>query len=113
MEKLKAIVKSIADVKASDIRIYDTRDITPFFDYVVIASCLTSRQMDAAISHLKKDSLEKGFSIRGIEGQNGGYWVLIDAETVLVNLFLPEEREKYDLDKLLKDLPQIAFREDE
>ena len=45
-------------------------------------------------------SAEKGYYLKGIEGLRGGYWALVDIRDILVNVFLPEERAKYDLDKL-------------
>ena len=55
----------------------------------------------------KKMSAEKGYYLKGIEGLRGGYWALVDMRDILVNVFLPKKRAKYDLDKLWKDLPQI------
>jgi len=107
MELLKNIVKCIDDAKVKDLKIYHTTNITPFFDYVVIATANSSRQLNAVVHHLRKDSKENNFIIRGVEGLQGGYWALIDMNEVLVNIFLEDEREKYNLDKLWRDLPQI------
>lgn len=107
MDLIKNVVQSIDDAKVKDLKIYETKSITPFFDYVVVATATSARQLAAAVDHLKKDSLDKNFRIKNVEGLRGGYWVLVDLGDVIVNVFLSEEREKYDLDKLWKDLPQI------
>ena len=107
MELLKNIVQCIDDAKVKHIKIYETKSITPFFDYVIVGTANSSRQLRTVVEHIKKDSDDKRYSIRGIEGVQGGYWVLVDIGDVLVNVFLQDEREKYDLDKLWKDLPQI------
>jgi len=107
MEVLKNVVQCIDDAKVKAIKIYETKSITPFFDYVIVGTANSTRQLRTAVERIKKDSGEKKYNIRGIEGTRGGYWALIDIGDVLVNVFLQEEREKYDLDKLWKDLPQI------
>lgn len=107
MELLKNVIKCIDDAKVKDIKVYETKRVTPFFDYVVIATALSSRQLTSVVERLRKDSNEKNMIIKGVEGVNGGYWALVDMGEVLVNVFLADEREKYDLDKLWKDLPQI------
>lgn len=107
MEILKDVIKSLYDAKVEDIKIYDTAKITPFYDLVVNATANNSRQLSATVQKLRKLSEEKGYYLKGIEGLSGGYWALIDMREVLVNIFLTEEREKYNLDKLWKDLPQI------
>lgn len=107
MELLKNIVRCIDEAKVKNIKIYETKSLTPFFDYVIVATAASSRQLRTTVERVKKDGAENNYDILGTEGLSGGYWVLIDVGSVLLNIFLQEEREKYDLDKLWKDLPQI------
>lgn len=111
MDLLKNVIRAIDDAKVKDIKIYETKNITPLFDYAVIATANSGRQLQAAVDHLEKKSADEGFSIRGVEGVRGGYWALIDLNDVLVNIFTAEERERYDLDKLWKDLPQLNYKD--
>lgn len=107
MEILKEVVRSLNETKLEDLNIYETKNNTPFFDYAVIVTAHSTRQLLAAVSKLRKDAEEKAISIRGVEGLEGGTWVLVDFGDVIVNLFIEEERTKYDLDKLWRTLPQI------
>lgn len=109
MEMLKEIANTLANVKLQDIKIYETRSITPLFDYVINATATSSRQLNAVIDHLKKESHEKNYKIKGIEGSRGEIWLLVDLYDVLINVFLNEERDRYALDKLWADLPQFEF----
>lgn len=111
MELLKNVIEAIDDARVKDIKIYETKQITPLFDYAIIATANSSRQLQAAVDRLEEKSLEKGFTIRGVEGVRGGYWALVDLNDVLVNIFTVEERQRYDLDKLWKDLPQIKIED--
>lgn len=109
MELLKNIIPAIENTNLKDIRIYETSSITPLFDYVVNATATSSRQLAAIVNNIKKESQEKGFDVRSVEGARGEIWVLVDLNSVLVNVFLGEEREKYALDRLWKDLPQVDY----
>ncbi|MFA5766099.1 MAG: ribosome silencing factor [Bacilli bacterium] len=111
MELLKHVILAIDDARVKDIKIYETKHITPLFDYAVIATANSSRQLQAAVDHLEEKSIAAGFQIRGVEGVRGGYWALIDLNDVLVNIFTAEERQRYDLDKLWKDLPQLKVED--
>lgn len=107
MKILKEVIKSLNETKLEDLSIYETKNITPFFDYAVIVTANSSRQLHAAVDKLRKDSEENAITVRGVEGLEGGQWVLVDLGDVIVNLFIEEERTKYDLDKLWRTLPQI------
>lgn len=104
---LKEVIKSLQETKLEDLKIYETKRNTPFFDYAVIITASSSRQLVAAVGKLKQDMEEKGLEVKGIEGLTGGLWVLVDLGDVIVNIFIEEERTKYDLDKLWRTLPQI------
>jgi len=113
MENLKKIIETINKVNVKNIKIYKTEKITPFYDYAIIATASSSRQLKATVEHIKKESSKENYTIRSIEGVSGGTWVLIDLNEVLINVFLSEEREKYALDKMWSDLPQVTIDGDE
>lgn len=107
MKNLKKIISTINNVNVKDIKVYDTSKITPFYDYAIIATASSARQLKAVVEHIKKESVKENYTIRSVEGVSGGTWVLVDVNAVLVNVFLSEDREKYGLDKMWHDLPQI------
>lgn len=107
-EILKNIIKCLDDAKVNDIKIYETKDITPFYDYVINSTVNNTRQMSAVVKRLEEMSTDNSYPVKGVEGLRGGFWTLVDLRDVLVNIFLTEERKKYDLDKLWQDLPQVS-----
>ena len=111
MELIKSAVNAINEVNGKNIKIYETKKINPLFDYAVIATVSSNRQLDAVISHINDEAGKKGFNIRGIEGKGGGCWLLVDLYSVVVHVFTEEEREHYDLDCLWRDLPTIEVNE--
>ncbi|MGI6709916.1 MAG: ribosome silencing factor [Bacilli bacterium] len=113
MEKLKKIIDTINKTNIKNIKVYETSSITPFYDYAIIATATSSRQLKATVEHIKKESAKENYTIRSVEGVSGGTWVLIDLNDILINVFLSDEREKYALDKMWSDLPQVKVEEDE
>ncbi|MGD9604611.1 MAG: ribosome silencing factor [Bacilli bacterium] len=104
MEPITIIKQIIEQLKLKNVCIYETKQITPFFDFALLATASSQRQLKASIDHLQKESEQKGLNYRNIEGKNGGLWVLVDFGSVVVHVFTKEERERFDIDKLWKDL---------
>ncbi|HHX00651.1 MAG TPA: ribosome silencing factor [Acholeplasmataceae bacterium] len=107
MDLLKKVVTTLNETKLENLKIYETKNITPFFDYAVIVTANSSRQVVATVDRLRKAAEEANLTIRGIEGLEGGLWVLVDYNQIIVNIFIEEERSRYDLDKLWRTLPQV------
>jgi ribosome-associated protein len=45
--------------------------------------------------------------VKQVEGKNGNLWILVDCIDVIVHVFLKEEREKYNIEKLWGECPRI------
>ena len=111
MNKIEVIVQALEDINAKDIEIYDMRDKSPFFDYLVISSVTSNRQLQAAIQHINDDLAKHKFAHPRVEGKHSASWVLVDAKDIIVNIFTPEEREFYDLEKMLVEIRKISASE--
>ncbi len=111
MDLIKSAIKAIEEVNGKDIKIYETKNINPLFDYAVIATVSSGRQLDAVISHIEDEASREGFEIRGIEGKGGACWLLVDLYSIVIHVFTEEERVHYDLDKLWADLPTYSASE--
>ncbi len=103
---IKEIIEVIDDVRARDIVCYDMNGISPFYEYVVICSGNTDRQTVAIMNHLKEYCHKNSVQIR-VEGKESGKWILVDMGEIIVNIFLPEEREYFQLEKLWLDIPTL------
>ncbi|XMB85135.1 ribosome silencing factor [Mycoplasmatota bacterium WC44] len=106
MELLKDVINIIDDVRGNDIVCFDMNGISPFYQYVVICSGSSDRQTNAIMSHLRDYYLKNKLSVR-VEGKDSGKWVLVDLGEIIVNIFLPEEREYFQLEKLWLDIPKV------
>ncbi|MBO4667137.1 MAG: ribosome silencing factor [Bacilli bacterium] len=97
--ELISAVESLKSCNAKDIKIYDLRGYSPFFDFAIIATAVGERQINALESHIEKEAKENDFLIRNIVGRNSE-WLLVDLYDVMVNFFTLEERTRFDLDKM-------------
>lgn len=94
------VVEALEDVKANDIVRLDVRDMTTVTDYMVVASGTSSRHVKALVDNVAEKAKEAGHRPVGIEGEEGGEWVLLDLHDTLVHVMLPKVREFYNLEKL-------------
>lgn len=84
-----------------DVVILDLRKLSSIFDYFVIATGSSRRQMHAMseeIDHKLEDDL--GDQRMSIEGYQESRWILLDYGTVVIHLLDTESREFYDLEGL-------------
>ena len=64
------------------------------------------RQVHAIAVNIRDKCREYGISVR-IEGNDDSRWILLDIDTIIVHVFLDEERDVYRLERLYSDLPRI------
>ena len=94
------IVEALDDAKAANILELDIRPLTQIADWMVVASGTSTRHVLALASRLREAGGRHGLKPTGIEGENGGEWVLLDFGDLIVHLMLPATREFYDLEGL-------------
>lgn len=94
------VVDALDDIKGLDIVKLDVRDMTTVTDFMVLASGTSSRHVQALVDNVAEKAREAGHKPIGIEGEDGGEWVLLDLQDTLVHVMLPKMREFYNLEKL-------------
>ena len=108
-EKARAIVLAALDLKAEQVVALDMRAVSSFADVFVIASGRSDRHVRSIAEAVARRLHELGDPPLGMEGQQEGRWVLIDANDVIVHVFDPETREAFDLERLWSDAPVLAL----
>ena len=96
---LEVIEKTLDDGMAEDVVIIDLNGKSSIADYMVIASGRSARQVVALAERLR-DAIDEGRRRPSVEGLPQGDWVLVDAGDVIVQLFRPEVRSYYNLEKM-------------
>jgi len=97
------VVDALEDVKAQDIKVYDTTHLTSLFDRICIASGTSNRQTKALASSVREKVKEHGGDVIGIEGEDVGEWVLVDLGDMVVHIMQPVIRGYYRLEELWGD----------
>jgi ribosome-associated protein len=96
----KTAVTALEDIKARDITVLDVRKLTSLCDTLVIASADSNRQVKALAQHVRDRLKETGVGIVGVEGEETGEWVLVDAGDIVVHIMQPAIRAYYNLEEL-------------
>ncbi len=97
---LDLVTHTLDDGKAEDLLVIDLAGKSSLADYMVIASGRSSRQVSALADQVETRLKDAGHGRVSSEGKTQGDWVLIDAGDVIVQLFRPEVRSFYNLERL-------------
>jgi ribosome-associated protein len=108
-----AAARAAADKQATDIVILDVRELIVITDFFVIASAGTKRQIKTVIEAIEDAIRPMGEKPTRREGEPEGGWWLLDYVDVVVHVFGDEEREYYDLERLWRDAPRVAWEPSE
>ena len=101
LETMKqAVIDAIEDIKGFDITVMDVRKLTNLTNYMIVASATSSRQAKAIADNVREKIKEKGYDIRGTEGEKEGEWVLVDLNDIVVHIMVPATRAYYNLEQL-------------
>ncbi|HEX7449979.1 MAG TPA: ribosome silencing factor [Pirellulales bacterium] len=110
LELAKAAAQTAADHRGRDIVILDLRELTCEFDFFVLATGTSRRQLHAMseeIDHKLEDDL--GDHRLGIEGFQDSRWILLDYGNVVVHLLDADARAYYALEDLWCDAKRVPI----
>ncbi|NLC23404.1 MAG: ribosome silencing factor [Oxalobacter sp.] len=94
------IIEALEDVKAVDIALFDTSNLTSMFDRLVIASGTSNRQTKALAASVRDKVRQAGGTVIGMEGETTGEWVLVDLGDIVVHIMQPPIRAYYQLEEI-------------
>ncbi len=101
----------IADeLKGSDIVVLDLTKLTPEFDFFVIATGNSRRQLHAIVEEADTLLEKSGADRISLEGYAGNNWILQDYGDIVLHAFDPENRELYDLERLWADATHVDWQ---
>jgi len=100
-----SIVKGIREKKGTDIVIVNLDGIEgAICSYFVICQGNSPSQVDAITDSVEETArVEEGEKPVHVVGLENARWVAMDYTDVMVHVFLPEEREYYNLENLWED----------
>ena len=96
----RLVVDALEDVKAQDIKVFDTTSLTGLFDRVVVVSATSNRQSRALAASVRDKVKERGGDVISVEGEDTGEWVLVDLGDIVVHIMQPAVRTYYNLEEI-------------
>lgn len=100
---LNAIAQTIFDKKGFNILALDIREISSLTDYVIIAEGNIEKHVSSIAEAIVQQLQQLGLKPLYVEGIKEGDWVVIDYMQIMVHLFMPGLRDKYQLEQLWKE----------
>ncbi|MFT3777120.1 MAG: ribosome silencing factor [Ottowia sp.] len=101
----RAIVDGLEDVKAQDIRVFNTEHLSPLFERVIVASGTSNRQTKALASSVRDKVRAGGFPKPRIEGEDNGEWIIVDCGAAVAHIMQPAIRQYYHLEEIWGEKP--------
>ncbi len=111
LELATAAAREAEDNRGQNVIVLDMREQTSIFDYFVIATGTSNRQL-RAMSDGIDDVLQKQFGHQrlSVEGYQDSHWILLDYGSIVVHLFDAASRDFYRLEDLWAGAKPVAWK---
>ncbi|MBM4095787.1 MAG: ribosome silencing factor [Planctomycetes bacterium] len=109
LERARLAAKVARDNKGRDIVILDMRKITPIYDYFVLSTGNSRRQIRTIAEETDRELNAVGDRRLGIEGYVASRWILQDYGDIVVHVFEPGARSFYELEELWTEAPRVDW----
>ena len=96
----KLIEETLDQNKANNVITIDLKKKSYIADYMIIASGTSSRHLQSLAEILITKLKKSGINNCHIEGRSSDEWKLVDAVDIIIQIFHPEKRKFYDLEKM-------------
>lgn len=100
---LDLIAQAIYDKKGFNILALDVRGFSTMTDYYIIAEGNIDRHVKALSQAIQDVLGDSEYKLQHLDGQKTSDWVVMDYSDIVVHLFVPDLREKYNLEQLWRD----------
>jgi ribosome-associated protein len=109
-ERALVAARVAEETRGTDVQVLDLRELTDVFDYFVVATGSSRRQLHAMADDIEQVMKhEMHDTRRGIEGYEDGRWIVLDYGDVVVHLFDAESREYWDIEQLWSGCKRVVL----
>jgi ribosome-associated protein len=109
LERACLCARVAADNQARDVLVLDMRGITPLYDFFVLSTGMSRRQIHTITEEIDAAMRAEGDHRLSIEGYEASKWVVQDYGDVVVHVFDSDAREFYALEELWADAPHVDW----
>lgn len=99
-QMIEMVVAILDDGKANNINVIDVHEKTSITDCFIVASGTSERHVKSLAGQVVEKLKPHRIKPLGVEGEQGGEWVLVDLGDLVLHVMLPRTREFYQLEKL-------------
>ena len=107
MKDIEKIVKlarnAMEDKKAIDVKVIYIGEISVMADYFIICSASSSAQMEAIVDNVGEELAKEKVDCKKTEGNRNSGWILMDYGDIVVHVFMREDRDFYNLERIWRD----------
>jgi len=96
----RAIVDGLEDVKAQNIQVFNTEQLSPLFERVIVASGQSNRQTKALAASVRDAVKSRGMAVLRTEGEDNGEWIIVDCGAAVAHIMQPSIRDYYRLEEI-------------
>lgn len=112
LELATKVAKILGDKKASDVKVLQVQDLTVLTDYFVIATGTSTTHVGSLANDVDYELGKLGIEPKTKEGTDSRTWILLDYGSVVVNVFTPDSRDFYSLERLWGDAEPVEIEFD-
>ena len=94
--------------KGEDVVVIGIAEQSSFADFFVNATAMNERQLKALVDEVEDQLAKDGVIPKNIEGKSSSGWILMDYGDIVVNIFLAQQREMYQIEKIWSDGEFVA-----
>ncbi len=105
-----AAARTAAEHRGQDVVVLDMRSLSQLFDFFVIATGTSRRQLHAMSEEIDR-MMQADFQDErlGLEGYEASRWIVLDYGDVVIHLFDEETRQYYNLEELWAEAPRVDW----
>jgi ribosome-associated protein len=113
LRRARIAARVAAENRGRDIVLLDMRELTCMFDFFVLVSGSSRRQLHAISEEIDRVLQEElGDRRMGIEGYEESRWILLDYGDVVIHMFEPETRAYYAIEELWGQAKRVPLESD-
>jgi len=109
IERARIVARVAEDNKGRNVVILDMRPLTPLYDFFVLITGQSRRQIHTIAEEVDAALRAEGETRDSIEGYEVGKWVVQDYGDVVVHVFDADARQYYALEDLWADAPRVPW----
>jgi ribosome-associated protein len=102
--------KVASENKGDKVEVFDLREITTEFDYFVLATGASRRQVHTIVEEVDAAMRSTGDVRMGVNGYEASKWVVQDYGDVMVHVFDADTRDYYRLEEVWADAKPVDWR---